>query len=322
MKRGLVIGKFMPLHAGHIALIRFAATQCDELIVSMSYTPGDPIDPALRFGWVRTVFADAPNIRTFRVLDDFDNESLSLPQRTMIWADFIRRTYPTIDVLFSSEEYREPFAGNLGAQHIVFDQARVQLPVSATLIRQNPFRYWDFIPTVVRPYYVKKICFFGAESTGKSSLAKRMAELYQTEFVPEVARELLVSNDFSLDDIIRIGYAQLERIREKEKIANKLLFCDTDTITTQIYSQHYLHTIPPVLFEIEKMVHYDLYFLLDIDVPWVADGLRDLGHQRREMFNIFKEALEQRGIPYVFISGSFEERDVSVRAAIDRLLQP
>jgi HTH-type transcriptional repressor of NAD biosynthesis genes len=48
MKRGLVIGKFMPLHKGHIALIEFAAALCDELIVSMSYTDNDPIDPQLR----------------------------------------------------------------------------------------------------------------------------------------------------------------------------------------------------------------------------------------------------------------------------------
>ncbi|MCC6288802.1 MAG: adenylyltransferase/cytidyltransferase family protein [Chitinophagaceae bacterium] len=51
MKRGLVIGEFMPLHKGHITLIEFATAQCDELIISMSYTDADAIDPQLRFAW-------------------------------------------------------------------------------------------------------------------------------------------------------------------------------------------------------------------------------------------------------------------------------
>ena len=59
-------------------------------------------------------------------------------------------------------------------------------------------------------------------------MAKHMAEIYNTEFVPEVAREMISSNDFLLEDIIRIGQEQTKRIKDKLKTANKLLFCDTD----------------------------------------------------------------------------------------------
>src|SRR6478735_7445631 len=94
---------------------------------------------------------------------------------------------------------------------------------------------------------IKLICFYGPESTGKSTMAKHFATLYKTEFVPEVARELISSNDFTIDDIIRIGNAQTQRIKEKLKTANKFLFCDTDLITTQIYSKKYLVVIPEIL---------------------------------------------------------------------------
>src|SRR4051812_48110936 len=94
---------------------------------------------------------------------------------------------------------------------------------------------------------IKLICFYGPESTGKSTMAKHFAQLYNTEFVPEVARELITSNDFTIDDIIRIGHAQTERIKEKLKTSNKFLFCDTDLITTQIYSKKYLGVVPEVL---------------------------------------------------------------------------
>jgi HTH-type transcriptional repressor of NAD biosynthesis genes len=151
-------------------------------------------------------------------------------------------------------------------------------------------------------------------------MAKKMAEYFNTEYVPEVARELITSNDFSIDDIIRIGKAQTQRVFEKSKIANKVLFCDTDIITTQIYSRHYLGIVPPVLFELEKGTRYDLYLLFDIDLPWVHDGLRDLGDVREEMFQKFKSGLTRRGIEPTVISGSFNQREAQVIMLVNRLL--
>jgi len=320
MKRGLVIGKFMPLHLGHIALIDFAASHCDELIVSMSYTDKDPIPGPLRHTWIERCFQDRPCIKTAIVKDDFDDESLPMERRTRLWCDFIRRTYPLIDVVFSSESYGEPFAETLGATHVSFDPERESYAVSASMIREHPLQYWDFIPSVVRPYFVRKVCFYGPESTGKSTMAIEMAEWYETEFVPEVAREMIKSNNFTVEDIIAIGHAHLQRIEEKTNIANKILFCDTDAITTQIYSRHYLHVVPPILHTLENKVKFDTYFLMDIDVPWVPDGLRDLGTQRDAMMKVFSAALKERGIPSVLVSGTYEQRKAVVRREIDRLL--
>jgi HTH-type transcriptional regulator, transcriptional repressor of NAD biosynthesis genes len=319
MKRGLVIGKFLPIHQGHIALIEFAAAQCDELIVSMSYTLNDPIPAALRFSWIVELFQDNPKIKPHVLLDDFDDESLDLPERTRIWADVIRKHYPPIHLLFSSESYGDPFARNLNAAHIQFDPARKFVPVSASQIRSNPFQYWNFIPEVVRPHFVKKVCFYGPESTGKSTMAATMAKKFNTEFVPEVAREMLITNDFSIDDIIRIGKAQTQRVHEKTRTANKILFCDTDLITTQIYSQHYLGTVPQILYDLEKEVNYDVYFLMDINTEWIADGLRDLGHLRQEMFETFKKALDDRNIPYIFLTGEREKKEQTVVDTIKSL---
>lgn len=320
MIRGLVIGKFLPIHEGHIALIRFAASQCDELIVSMSYTNADVIDHTTRLDWIRVIFKTSPNITVASVEDNFDDESLSLAVRTPIWADIVHKKYGAIDILFSSEEYGDAFAKNLGAKHVAFDPDRNKYPVSASLIRKYPFQYWSFIPGVVKPYFVKKICFYGPESTGKSTMAIKMAEHFNTLFVPEVARELITSNEFTVEDIIRIGHAQTDRIREKVKSANKILFCDTDVITTEIYSNHYLGVIPPILFDLEKVVKYDYYFLFNTDTPWVADHMRDLGEKRLEMYTIFKEALDERNIPYIVVQGNYEEREKFVRDELDKVI--
>jgi len=167
---------------------------------------------------------------------------------------------------------------------------------------------------------VKKVCFYGPESTGKSTMAKFMAELYHTVSVPEVSREFVSSNDFTIEDIIKIGHAQTGRILNAVQVANEIVFCDTDLITTQIYCQHYLKTVPSVLFDLEKKASFDLYFLMDIDVPWVADGLRDLGERREEMFQIFKNELDARNISYKLVSGSWDERKKIVKKEIDHLL--
>ncbi|WP_426326476.1 AAA family ATPase [Pedobacter sp. R-06] len=320
MKRGLVIGKFMPIHNGHIALIDFAASHCDELIVSMSFTPDDKIDPVLRFEWIKEIFKDQINIKPAIIADDFDDETLPLDERTNTWAIRMREAYPKINILFSSEFYGAPFAFNLQAEHILFDEPRKSIPVSATLIRNHPFQYWEFIPKQVRPYFVKKICFYGPESTGKSTMAEKMAMHYQTTFVPEVARELITSNDITVDDIIKIGTAQTERVKEKINSANKIVFCDTDLITTKIYSRYYLNEIPDILNDLENEIKYDLYFLLDIDVEWVADHLRDFGDRRLEMFNLFKDELEKRGINYIQISGNYREREEKIKKIIDSIL--
>jgi HTH-type transcriptional repressor of NAD biosynthesis genes len=150
----------MPPHNGHVALIEFAAEQCDELIVSMSYKPDDPIPGELRLSWLKEMFQNRDAIIIEKVEDNFDDEHLELSERTKGWANFISNRYAAINIVFSSEKYGESFAKNLKAEHVLFDEARTKFPVSASLIRKNPFKYWDFLPDSVKPYFVKKICFF------------------------------------------------------------------------------------------------------------------------------------------------------------------
>lgn len=317
-KKGLVFGKFMPLHQGHLALIDFAALQCERLVVSMSYTPHDPIPPDTRLAWLQATFSKNPAIELAAESDDFHHASLPLEEATKHWATFIKYRFPEIEAFFCSEKYGEPLAQHLGLPCIYFDIDRQQVPISGTQIRQNPFSHWRFITPIVRPYFVKKVCLYGPESVGKTTMARQLATRYQTCFVHEVARDMLTTNVFSLADIERIGYAQTHAVQEAEKQANKVLFCDTDVITTQLYSMYYLQGFPPLLQDLEQQVVYDLYFLLDIDVPWVADGLRDLGHKRQEMYELFKAALDQRGIEYVKVSGDWDTRLAIIEQEIEK----
>jgi HTH-type transcriptional regulator, transcriptional repressor of NAD biosynthesis genes len=142
--------------------------------------------------------------------------------------------------------------------------------------------------------------------------------MFQTNYVLEQARNFIKTNDFTVEDIVKIGRAQNLAVLEAEKESNKILFCDTDLITTQIYSDYYLNEIPEILYDLEKEIQYDAYFICDIDIPWVPDGLRDLGHKREEMLAIFKNELEKRNIPYTKVSGVWPQRVAIVLAEIER----
>ena len=222
-KQGLVFGKFMPVHAGHLALIEFAKSQCEHVIVSMSFMPSDPIDHVLRFGWLQKIFEGQSDITLVEKIDDFHDERLPIFEATKLWAVFIHKEFPKIEAFFCSEDYGEPLSFHSGLPCVLFDKARTQVPVSAFKIRENPFDYWDFILSIVRPYFVKNVCLYGPESVGKTVLSQKLADYYNTIFVPEAAREILTSNDIDEDLIIKIGRRQTESVKEGRVLANKIL---------------------------------------------------------------------------------------------------
>ena len=162
---------------------------------------------------------------------------------------------------------------------------------------------------------------YGPESVGKTTLAYQLANYFQTVVAHEVAREELTSNEFDIEKIIEIGKKQTDLVKQRLQGANKVLFCDTDLITTQIYSQQYFGKVPHELKALEREISYDLYCLLNIDTPWVADSLRDFGQRRAEMFGVFKGELEKRGISYLLIEGTWEERFEKLRMQVEEMLQ-
>jgi NadR type nicotinamide-nucleotide adenylyltransferase len=177
---------------------------------------------------------------------------------------------------------------------------------------------------VVRPWYCRRVVVFGPESTGKTSLAKRLAQHYRTVWVPEWARGHLDPADgrCAPDDFPRIALGQAASEDALALQANRVLICDTDTLTTTIWSEVYLGHCDEAIRALARQRAHDLYLLCDIDVPWVHDGQRDMPHRREEFRERCRAALAAHGRPVVEISGSWETRFQLAVAAIDRLLGP
>jgi NadR type nicotinamide-nucleotide adenylyltransferase len=319
MVHGLVLGKFLPPHTGHLHLIRTGARLCDQLTVLVCTLERDPIPGRVRAAWMRELTADiAPNIRVVHVDEDVPQAPADHPAFWEIWADLCARHAGRVDVVFTSEPYGDELARTLGARHHLVDLMRDTYPVSGTAIRGDALSSWEMIPPPVRAHYVARVAVVGPESTGKSSLAARLAAAFGTVWVPEYGREHTAAitartgapfaGAFTLDDIETIATVQARWEDRAARCANRVLFCDTELLTTRIWSEIYFSQCPaPVLAATEQRSH-ELYLLLDTDIPWVDDGTRAFGERRREHFERIRSTLERLDRPYVLIGGSFEER--------------
>jgi HTH-type transcriptional repressor of NAD biosynthesis genes len=319
MSKGLIIGKFMPPHLGHLALIDFGLKKCDKLVVAVCSRPNEPIPGKLRFCWMRQIFQDNPRITIEQIKANLPQEKKSSRKASIVWARYIKKRFPDIDTIFSSEKYGDYLAEYMGVKNILFDKKRAKYNISGTKIRNSPYKYWKFIPKVVRPYFVKRICVYGPESTGKSTLAKKLAEHYKTEYVPEYARDYIGrnGNKFTYKDMENVAIGHLKSEKRALASANKLLFTDTDFITTQIYSQHYFGKCPRIVDELARKESYDLYLFCDIDLPWKADPQRDLGHRREEFREIFLNKLIERHVKYSTVNGSGNVRLANAIKSVD-----
>jgi HTH-type transcriptional regulator, transcriptional repressor of NAD biosynthesis genes len=316
---GMILGKFMPIHKGHQYLIDFALGQVDHLTLLVGSLSNEPIPGHLRYHWVKELY---PQAEVRHVTDENPQYPHEHPQFWEIWVSSIRKFIPTgPDVVFTSESYGEELARRLGAIHLLCDLTRSSVPISATEIRENPYTNWHFLPEPVRAYYAKRVVIYGPESTGKTTLAEKLAAHYNTVWVPEYARGYLDKKGSWVEpcDIPYIAEGQLQTEDLLARHANRLLICDTDLITTTIYSQHYFGECPVWIKQQADEREYDLYLLLDIDVDWVEDWQRPDPNNRQYFFERFKSELEKRGRKYAVISGSYEERFERALKEIDSL---
>ena len=157
-----------------------------------------------------------------------------------------------------------------------------------------------------------KIAITGPESTGKSTLSEKLAHHYNTNFVPEYSRSYLENfvGKYTENDVVEIAKGQHNLILEEEKKSSKILIADTEIVVCKIWVEYVFKHSNKVIDEILKQQDFDLYLLCDIDLPWVYDPLRENPDidERKELFEIYRNTLEQMKVPFEIVSGDNDER--------------
>jgi NadR type nicotinamide-nucleotide adenylyltransferase len=169
---------------------------------------------------------------------------------------------------------------------------------------------------------IKKIAIVGPESTGKSTITQQLAQHYQTLWVPEYARYYCaaLTAPCNLQDETNMFHGQVALEEAILAIAQKeLIFCDTTFLTVKIWSDEVFGETPEVVLDALPRYHYDLYLLMDIDLPWQEDPLRDFPHKREYFMQVWEKELAALNANYITIGGQADRLNNAI-AAVERFI--
>ena len=340
--RGLVVGKFSPLHRGHELVIRTALEQCERVYVLSYSRPELPgCDPERRSHWLLALF---PEVRSLVLTDALlreqahpelpeqlpHNDAPDLEHRRFV-AAACRVFFAThVDAVFTSESYGPGFAeeltryfrttepGAAAVRHVAVDPERRRVPISGTALRAGCARADDFLAPIVRASFVRRVLLLGGESSGKSTLARSLAQRFETELVAEYGRELWEARDGQLvyEDLLEIGREQIAREERALLTAQRFLFCDTSPLTTLFYCLDLFGRAEPELMAAATR-GYDFIVLCAPDIPFEQDGTRRDAAFRAQQHAWYLAEIERRGTPWLLVQGDDPAR---VEQVVSRLL--
>ncbi|WP_445373888.1 multifunctional transcriptional regulator/nicotinamide-nucleotide adenylyltransferase/ribosylnicotinamide kinase NadR [Photorhabdus tasmaniensis] len=340
---GVIFGKFYPLHTGHIYLIQRACSQVDELHIILCHD--QPRDKALfmsssmsqqptvsdRLRWLLQTFKYQKNIH----IHSFDEQGIEpYPHGWDVWSKgmkaFMSKKGINPSYIYSSEAQDTPrYKEQLGIETILIDPQRSFMKISGRHIRQDPFRHWEYIPTEVKPFFVRTVAILGGESSGKSTLVNKLANIFNTTSAWEYGRDYVFSHlggdemALQYSDYDKIALGQAQYIDFAVKYANKVAFVDTDFVTTQAFCKRYEGREHPFVQALIDEYRFDLVILLENNTPWVSDGLRSLGSEqdRKAFQQLLEDMLKDNNIGYVNVnSPDYDQRFLHCIELIQQLL--
>lgn len=331
---GMYGGSFNPLHLGHINDIVIASNMCSKLYVVLSVTDNPcEIDYRYRYMWLKNVTKDMDNVEVFTIFDNSTKKDNSDWKKGC--EDVKKYIKNKIDVVFAGDDYKgKGIWENLYQDSFIYYMDRSDINISSTEIRNNPYKYFEYIPNCVKEYYTKKVCIIGTESCGKTTLVRNLAKVLNTTHVEEAGR-YICDDAGGIDNMqpwhyFEILFKQKELEKEALKHANKVLLIDTDSLITLYYyklgfenTEEFNTHFETIATEISYLNNYDLYIFLEPDVKWIQDGTRTYGDElvRIENNKKLKKIFDDNNIKYVCISGDYQERYSKTKKMILELIR-
>lgn len=337
-KVGMYGGSFDPLHIGHIHDIIKASSICEELYVIISWCDGrESTSKELRYRWILNSTRHLPNVKIILMEDKaVSKEEYNTNYYWEKGAKDIKNAIgKPIDVVFCGDDYygTNRFESLYCPESKVIYFERKEVPISSTEIREWASNHWDYIPNVCKSYYTRKVLIVGGESTGKSTLVQNLALAYNTNFVSEVGRDTCAyaggEKYMTVDDLYENLLKQRINVDEAAKSSNRILFVDTDALTTKFYVNFLLDETSPhakLCNELALAIHninkWDLVLFLEPTVDFVQDGTRseEIASDREKYSNQIKALLQENGVRYTCLDGDYLDRFVKAKSIIKNQL--
>ena len=312
----------MPLHQGHIFLCDLAASMVDRLTILVCTRDCEPIDGQLRLHWVQQELGHKANV--VHLDRDVPQEPSDHPDFWNIWRDLIAEFHPApIDMVFGSETYVTKLAQTVSARPFIVDLDRTTVPVSASDIRADPVKHWAHVPPPVRTHYQKRFCIIGPESCGKTVLAGKLAQDFETLCIPEYGRQydaqFREGTGWCAEDFVELATGHMAIADQVARRAGPVVFEDTDVLQTMVWAKYLLGQVPQRLTELSKTKSQRHYILLSPDVPWINDGTRyqNQSSDRLWFFDQCLEFLENTQARFDVVSGvNWDDRLAQVREIV------
>jgi NadR type nicotinamide-nucleotide adenylyltransferase len=323
MRTGLTLGKYAPLHRGHQSVIETALDEMDHVMVIIYDCPETTSIPLnVRAQWIRDIY---PSVEVLEAWDGpgevGDTPEICLRQERFVINLLNGRK---VSHFYCSEFYGAHMSRALKAENRLVDPERKRFPVSATDIRDDSHRYRKFINPRVYRDLITNIVFLGAPSTGKTTLARSLAEAHGTAWMQEHGRDYWERNQMdrrlSPEQLVELAEEHLELEDELLFEANRYLFTDTNALTTYIFALYYHNSAHPELADLawKASSRYDLVFVCDTDIPY-DDTWDRSGDANRSVFQKMVLAdLAWRKIPYLVLQGRIEKRMEFVNKVLER----
>ena len=299
---GVTVGKFNPPHLGHLYLLERAAFEVDHLYVLLGDRPDQTIPANDRAAWLG---AAAPsNVSVIVTPDD-------LPAANGPWAQRALEILPERpDIGFTSEDWGPGWCAAMGAEHRAVDIDRANCPISATRLRADLRREFDWLIPPARAALAKRLVVAGAESTGKTTLARGLAERLETSWVPEYGRTYWEGRRYRADQTWRseeFAHIAVTHHRIAGDLAGQasrgVLILDTDALVTAVWHRRYLGASSPELQMYAAANRPDHYLICAPDFDWVQDGTRESAADRLDMHRVTVELADASGTPFTVLKG-------------------
>ena len=372
MKIGITFGGYCPMHQGHLDLIMQAKKENDICYVVVCGYDNEPRADEIgltlnrRFTLIKQMFKDDEQIRVIMVndtklgIDESQSES-----NWDIWLEYVEAQIIRIEnqcrlIGFSRDEYTwyvgeksyvealekriydEDLYNNVCCIDNVVYVERCVNPISATMIRENPIKYWNKIAWPFRQFFSTNILITGTASEGKSTLTRDIATYFGLPYSEEYGRTYMeyyakADTDLTVTDFQEFLIEQ--RRDTQKKIASPgncgIVISDTDNLVTLMYAKAYVEdnnidlteddykTLEQLAWNIKRGIQWDKIFLLPPKNNFVDDGCRYMEQasieERTKNYNRLVELLKEFGWwdKVEIIDGNFFENYKTVKKYIE-----